>query len=197
MKGFRDSSSGEITRLLDDARCGQPEAAEHLLTMVYDRLRQMARRKMAGEPADHTLQATALVHEAYLRLFGSEQSSWRDRRHFYGAASEAMRRILVESARRRRSLKRGGGGQRVPLDEVVLEFDMDGDRLLDLDEVLNRMREEDRRMYDVVMLRFFAGLSLEQIAAALEISVSTVRREWRCAQVWIYDRLSVDDESDA
>ena len=180
----------EVTRVLSAVSRGERQASEELLPLVYDKLRELARRKLAHEPPGHTLQPTALVHEAFLRLLGDRRASWNDRRHFYGAAAEAMRRILVERARKYDRIKHGAGHERLPLDDYVIELEIgDKDELIDLDLALKVMEQEDRRMYEVVMLRHFGGLGIEEIARSLELSTSTVDREWRCARLWLYERL--------
>jgi RNA polymerase sigma factor (TIGR02999 family) len=188
-----DPVRDEVTRVLTAVSRGERQASEELLPLVYDKLHELAQRKMSHEPPGHTLQPTALVHEAYLRLLGDRRTGWNDRRHFYGAASEAMRRILVERARKYQRIKHGAARERIPLDEVVIEFEIkDRDELIDLDRALERMQEEDRRMYEVVMLRYFGGLGIEEVARSLDVSPSTVDREWRCAQLWLYDQLRAD-----
>lgn len=167
-----------LTRIL---RAG-PEGAALALPVVYDELRRIAERRMAGERADHTLQATALVHEAYLKLLGEEQLDWSDRRRFYGAAAEAMRRILVDHARRVRATKRGGERQRVTLGAVDASADLEPEQVLALSEALDRLEREDPQAAEVTRLRFFAGLSVEEVAAALAISERSVHREWAFAR---------------
>ncbi len=186
--------ASQVTRILHRAGAGDRAAVDELLPLVYDQLRRDAQNRMAGERADHTLGATALVHEAYLRLVGDRRLPWLNRAHFYAAAAEAMRRILVERARRRGRIKHGGGRQRIPLDDVAAEAD---EKILDfmvLDEALCRMEKQDERMSRVVMLRFFAGLTIEDTAQALGISPMTVKREWACARAWLYDELFADEE---
>ncbi|MCH7701619.1 MAG: sigma-70 family RNA polymerase sigma factor [Planctomycetes bacterium] len=188
------SNPGEVTRILEAISDGDPHASDTLLPLVYDELRRLASARMALEAPGQTLQPTALVHEAYLRLVGDGQVDWENRRHFFGAAASAMRRILVERARRRGRIKHGGGRQRVPLDDVAVEAD---EKLLDyvvLDEALCRMEKQDERMSQIVMLRFFAGLTIEDTAQALGISPMTVKREWACARAWLYDELNSDEE---
>jgi RNA polymerase sigma factor (TIGR02999 family) len=176
----------DITRLLDAAHRGDKQAAADLLPLVYAELRQLAAHRLAAERADHTLQPTALVHEAYLRLVGGEPSpDWNSRGHFFGAAAEAMRRILVESARHRRSQKAGGARQRVDLGDVELAVagpDLD---LLALNDALDKLERKDRRKADLVKLRFFAGLTVEQAARALGIAPSTADEDWAYARSWL------------
>jgi RNA polymerase sigma factor (TIGR02999 family) len=168
----------DLTRIL---RAG-PEGAALALPLVYDELRRIAERRMAGERADHTLQATALVHEAYLKLLGEQQLDWTDRRRFYGAAAEAMRRILVDHARRVGATKRGGERQRVTFGAVDVSADLDPEQVLSLSDALEQLEGEDPHAAEVTRLRFFAGLSVEEVAAALGISERSVHREWAFAR---------------
>ena len=177
----------DVTRVLAAIDQGDPEAAEQLLPLVYDELRKLAAQRLAQEKAGQTLQATALVHEAYLRLVGGEQTQdWNSRRHFFGAAAEAMRRILIDRARHKQTRKAGGGRRRLDLDDIepVLEEE-NGDRLLALDEALRQLEAEDPRKAELVKLRFFAGLTAEQAAAALGVSTSTVEKDWAYARSWL------------
>jgi RNA polymerase sigma factor (TIGR02999 family) len=178
-----------VTQLLAAIGEGDPAATDELLPLVYTELRTLACKRMAAEPPGHTLQATALVHEAYLRLIGEGETGWNSRGHFYAAAAEAMRRILVEQARKRGRLKHGGGRRRVPLAMVDVAADDESVDLLGLDEALDALKDRDRRMYDVAMLRHFCGLTGDQTANALGISVRTVKRDWSYAQVWLYERI--------
>jgi RNA polymerase sigma factor (TIGR02999 family) len=179
----------EITQILHAIARGDPSAADHLLPLVYDELRQLAARKMAQETPGQTLQPTALVHEAYLRLVDQQQTPhWDSRGHFFAAAAEAMRRILVDNARRKQAVKHGGGRGRVPLEEFhrVTESPQD---LLDLDDALTRFAAEEPDKARLVQLRFFAGLSTPDAAAALGISVATAERWWTFARAWLYSEL--------
>ncbi|UCC49064.1 MAG: sigma-70 family RNA polymerase sigma factor, partial [Gemmatimonadota bacterium] len=180
----------QVTQILAAVQDGDARATERLLPLLYDELRALARRKMANEPSDHTLQATALVHEAYLRLVQDKDARWESRGHFFAAAAEAMRRILVERARRYAAAKRGGGGKRVQLDELQLTFDMPSTTVLALDEVLTELERIDPQMGKVVKLRFFSGLTVEETAAACGLSTRTVDREWAYARTWLYKRLA-------
>jgi RNA polymerase sigma factor (TIGR02999 family) len=162
------------------------QPSEDLLPQVYAELRRLAAWHLANEAPNQTIQATALVHEAYLRLVGANGKVWNGRRHFFGAAAEAMRRILVDNARRKRRLKRGGNPERVDLDAVDLPAPMPDDDLLALDEALNRLVEVDARGAEVVKLCFFVGLTQEQAAKELGISVSTVERTWAFARAWLF-----------
>ncbi len=169
-------------------RQGEPGAPEKLLGEVYQELRRLAARKMAREASGHTLQPTALVHEAWLRLGGNDLS-FENRAHFFAAAGEAMRRILVENARRKKRLKRGGNQHRVELGEIEIPAPMPDEELLALDEALDRLAEKDARAAEVVKLCYFVDLTQEQAAEALGISVSTVERTWAYARAWLFREL--------
>jgi RNA polymerase sigma factor (TIGR02999 family) len=175
-----------ITAMLDALERGDVLAAEGLFPVVYAELRRMAAWKMAGEAPGQTLQPTALVHEVWLRLFGGKNPHWENRAHFFAAAGEAMRRILVENARRKRRLKRGGQMQRVELDEVNLPSPMPDEDLLALDEALDRLAKADPRAGELVKLCFFVGLTQEQAARELGVSLSTVERTWAYARAWLF-----------
>jgi RNA polymerase sigma factor (TIGR02999 family) len=180
----------EVTRLLAEAGQGSRLASEELLPLVYDELKALAARRLGRDAPGQTLQATALVHEAYIRLIGDGTPTWENRAHFFGAAALAMRRILVERARRVHAAKRGGGRHRIPLTDLdVASVDNSVD-FVALDAALQRMEREDERSARIVMLRFFAGLSVEETAEALGLSASTVKREWSCARAWLYDELA-------
>jgi RNA polymerase sigma factor (TIGR02999 family) len=180
----------DVTRILSAIEQGDPHAADQFLPLVYDELRKLAAAKLAKEKAGKTLQATALVHEAYLRLIGADaQPSWDNRGHFFAAAAEAMRRILVENARRKRRFKRGGDRQRIDLEQVEAATDAPADGLLALTEALNVLTAEDSKKAELVKLRFFAGLSVEEAARCLGISRATADRWWSDARAWLYDRL--------
>jgi RNA polymerase sigma factor (TIGR02999 family) len=179
----------DVTRILEAVRGGEPRAADRLLAVVYEELRRMASSKLAHEPPDHTLQATALVHEAWLRLAGGALQDWDSRAHFFSAGAEAMRRILVERARRKSRLKHGGAYRRQELDEfdlVDLPADLD---LLALDEALDRLEREDSRKAQLVKLRFFTGLSLAEAAEVLGVSRATADRDWAYARAWLYHEV--------
>jgi RNA polymerase sigma factor (TIGR02999 family) len=186
----------DVTRLLSAIERGDPQAAEKLLPLVYDELRRLADRKLAREKPGQTLQATALVHEAYLRLVdpGGERP-WNDRVHFLSAAVEAMRRILIDRARDRKRLKRGGGRRRQELDlESLLEADAPADDLIDLDEAITRLSGIDPQAAALVKLRLFAGLTVEQAASTLEVSRRTAERDWTFARTWLFGQLGPRDE---
>jgi RNA polymerase sigma factor (TIGR02999 family) len=180
----------EVTRLLESIGQGDPHAARQLLPLVYDGLRRLAAQKLAHEAPGQTLQATALVHEAYLRLVGAGQDHWQGRRHFFAAAAEAMRRILIENARRRRRQKRGGGRARLDLDAAALAAPQPCADLLDLDEALTRLAAVDRAAAELVQLRYFAGLSIPQAAEVLGIAPRSADRLWAYARAWLLDALA-------
>jgi RNA polymerase sigma factor (TIGR02999 family) len=183
----------DVTRLLAAAEAGDPAAAAHLLPLVYDELRKLAGARMAAESPDHTLTATALVHEAYLRLVGGGQAdNWNGRAHFFGAAAEAMRRILVEIARRKSRLKHGRGRARVDLESGCPMSEAPALDLLALDEALTRLAADEPAKADLVKLRYFAGLTMPEAAAALGISLATAERYWTFAKAWLYTELADD-----
>jgi RNA polymerase sigma factor (TIGR02999 family) len=174
----------EVTQILSAIEQGDPHAAEQLLPLVYDELRKLAAQKMAQEKPGQTLQATALVHEAYLRLVNVEEvHQWSSRGHFFAAAAEAMRRILVDQARRKQADKRGGKGRRIPLEAVDVGFTSPADDLLDIDEALTRLAAEDSQAACLIQLRYFTGLSLEEAADIVGISRSTAYEHWSYARV--------------
>ena len=176
----------EVTRILDAAQRGGPSAADELLPLVYQELRRLAAHKMAHEAPGHTLQPTALVHEAWLRLLTPEQQAhFQNRAHFFGAAAEAMRRILVDRAREKKALKRGGDLERVDVDSVELPSPMPDDELLALDEALDRLATVDTRAADMVKLCFFVGLTQEEAAKELGVSLATAERIWAFARAWL------------
>jgi RNA polymerase sigma factor (TIGR02999 family) len=180
----------DVTRILDEIGQGESRAAERLLPLVYDELRRLAAQRLAREAPGQTLQATALVHEAYLRLVGSEATSWNGRGHFFAAAAEAMRRILIENARRRQAEKRGGALQRVDLDAVDVPATSPTVDILALDDALTRLAAEDPAKAELVKLRFFGGLSVEDAGRVLGISRATADRYWAYARVWLYTELN-------
>jgi RNA polymerase sigma factor (TIGR02999 family) len=181
----------EVTRILSALAQGDPRAADELLPLIYQELRRLAAEKMSQERPGQTLQATALVHEAYVRLVEGEKAQhWNSRGHFFAAAAEAMRRILVENARRKRGPKRGGGVQRVNLDEAVSYSPEPADELLSLNEALDRLAHEDPRKAELVRLRYFTGLSVQEAAEVLGISRATADRYWAYAKVWLYCAIS-------
>ena len=180
---------GEVTRILDFVAQGDPKAAEALLPLVYDELRRLAAQKMAAEPPGQTLQPTALVHEAWLRLGGKPGAKFANQAHFFAAAAEAMRRILVENARRKRRVKRGGGQQRVELDMLDVAITSDDDHLLAVDEALDRLGAQDTLAADLIKLRFFAGLPNVEAARLLGLPERTAKRTWAYGRAWLYEEL--------
>jgi len=178
-----------VTRILDRVQHGDPMAAGELLPLVYDELRRLAAHKMGNETPGQTLQPTALVHEAWLRLGGDDQPEWQNRAHFLAAAAEAMRRILVESARRKLRLKRGGGGERVELHESAIEAPVGDEKILQVHEALEILSVEDPEKAQIVKLRFFVGLSHAEIAALLGVNEKTVRRQWEVAKVRLFQSI--------
>ena len=180
----------EVTRILDAIQQGDPNVAEELLPLVYDELRRLAAHRMAGEDPGQTLQATALVHEAWLRLGGDDQPSWQNRAHFFAAAAEAMRRILIDNARRKNYLRHGGGAERVNLDGLDLAASVDDEQLLALNEALDHLAAHDATKAQVVKLRFFAGLTNEQVARVLGVSEPTVKRHWAYARAWLFREMN-------
>jgi RNA polymerase sigma factor (TIGR02999 family) len=189
----------EVTRILFAIEQGDPHAAEQLLLLVYDELRQLAAQKLAKEPAGQTLQPTALVHEAYLRLLGkaedeqAQEPSWENRGHFFAAAAEAMRRILVDNARRKNAVKHGGGLQRLDLEDHDVPVEPPLEEMVALDEALTLLAETDPEAAKVVQLHFFAGLSIEQVAEALGVSRATAYRQWSYARAWLRCSMGEDE----
>ena len=182
----------DVTYLINAIEQGDPHAVEKLLPLVYEELRILAAQKLSNESPGQTLQATALVHEAYLRLVGQEQQNWSNRGHFFSAAAEAMRRILIENARRKQSLKHGGGLKKLRLTKVQLESDdiTDPDILLAVNEALEKLSQQDKLKADLVNLRFFAGLTLTQTAESLGISQATAERYWSYARSWLFVEIT-------
>jgi len=180
----------DVTRILTAIEQGDARAADELLPAVYEELRHLAAQKLSQERPGQTLQATALVHEAYIRLVGAEARNWSSRGHFFAAAAEAMRRILIEKARRKQRLKGGGGHQRVALDDAELAIEEPSTDVIALDEALAKLAEEDPTKAELVKLRFFAGLSIEQAAAILGISRATADRYWSYAKAWLFHEIN-------
>jgi RNA polymerase sigma factor (TIGR02999 family) len=181
----------DVSQILLQIDAGDPAAAEQLLPLVYDELRKLAAVRLAQEPSGKTLQPTALVHEAYLRLVHVEiQPKWESRGHFFAAAAEAMRRILIENARRKKRLKRGGEQQRVMLNQDAVASPADDERLLELDAALVKLQAAHSRAAELVALRYFAGLTTEQAADALGISTATADRDWSYARAWLLRELT-------
>jgi len=186
--------SNDLTRLLGALERDDPQASEQLLPLVYDELRRLADARLAREAPGQTLQATALVHEAWLRLAGDEEPSWDGRAHFFGAAAEAMRRILIDRARAKGTAKRGGSWRRVSLDPAALDLAEVPVELLDLDEALERFAAEDALKARLVELRFFGGLNMAQAAELLGISTATATRHWAYARAWLHHAMSAGME---
>jgi len=186
----------QVTEILLDPGIRAEDRLDALAPLVYDQLRAVARHALASERPDHSLDATALVHEAFVRLSGDREIPWQNRAHFYAAAVEAMRRILVDHARTRGRLKRGGGRERVPLSVADIADSWELPRVLQLDEAIQRLRERSPVTGEVIRLRFFAGLGVEQTAAALGVSTATVRRKWELGRTWLYRELGDGAEHD-
>ncbi|MFQ5491580.1 MAG: ECF-type sigma factor [Phycisphaerae bacterium] len=184
-----DQTDTTFIQTLDEVRQGRPGASDRLFSLTYAELRQLAGRLMRKEPAGQTLQPTALVHEAYMRLVGDEAVDWNGRRHFFGAASRAMRRILVERSRRVQADKRGGGRKHEELRDCALPDQHESVDLIALDEALTNLETRDKSMSDVVHMRFFVGLSIDQVAELLETSPRSVDRLWSRAKTWLYSEL--------
>lgn len=182
----------DVTRILQSIEQGDPRAAEELLPLVYQELRQLAAAKMARENPGQTLQPTALVHEAWLRL-AHEDHEWQNRKHFFSAAAEAMRRILVDQARRKHRAKRGGGDRPVDIQSLDIAIDSDDDTLLRVNEALDGLAAEDPVKAELVKLRYFVGLRIPDAAEALGISATTAKRHWTYARAWLADALSQED----
>lgn len=179
-----------LTIILNRLEQGDPQAADELLPLVYEELRKLAAARMARENPGQTLQATALVHEAWLRLGGDDQPEWQNRAHFFAAAAEAMRRILIDNARRKNYRRHGGGVERVNIEGLELAAQMDDGQLLGLHEALNQLAQHDAEKAEIVKLRFFAGLTNEQVAKVLGVSEPTVKRHWAYARAWLFRALN-------
>jgi RNA polymerase sigma factor (TIGR02999 family) len=179
----------EVTQILKAIERGEPKAAAELLPVVYEELRKLAADKMAHELGPQTLQPTALVHEAWLRLTANDRQAWDSRAHFFGAAAEAMRRILIENARRKKAVRHGAGLARLDIQAIDLAAPVDDDRLLDINDALEKFAAQDPAKAELVKLRYFVGLSLEEAAAALNISEATAKRWWAYARAWLYSEI--------
>ena len=179
----------QLTRVLDQIQQGNEKAADELLPLVYEELRKLAAHKMAGEAPGQTLQPTALVHEAWLRLTGAENKTWDSQGHFFAAAAEAMRRILIERARAKSRLRRGSRAEHVPLDHVTIASEDPSETVLAINEALDRLTARDPFKAEVVKMRYFVGLSQDEIARALGVSEPTVRRHWAIARAWLYAEM--------
>jgi RNA polymerase sigma factor (TIGR02999 family) len=182
----------EVTRILEAIEAGQTQVAERLLPLIYDELRRLAAAKLSREPAGQTLQATALVHEAWLRLAGEQRRQWQGRTHFFAAAAEAMRRILIDNARRKHAVRHGGDLQRVSIDDSTAQIAApveNEDEMLAVHEALDRLTAHDSRKAELVKLRYFVGLTTEQAAEALGISEPTAKRDWAYARAWLFREI--------
>ena len=179
----------DVTQILERVSQGDGSAAGELLPLVYEELRRLAAHKMSLQPAGQTLQATALVHEAYLRLVGNEEKRWESRRHFFSAAAEAMRHILIDRARRRLRLRHGQNAEKVPLDDVELAAPVKEEVILQLDDALEELARQSAEQAEIVKLRFFAGCSEPEIAELLNLSERSVQRHWSYAKAWLFDRI--------
>jgi RNA polymerase sigma factor (TIGR02999 family) len=179
----------DVTHILNALEKGDPKAADELLPLVYGELRKLAAHKMAGESAYQTLQPTALVHEAWLRLVGSEEQTWQNRGHFFGAAAEAMRRILIENARRKRAIRHGGNQQRVDVEELEIAASTKEEELLAVNDALERFTAVDKQKAELVKLRYFVGMTNEEAAEILGISVPTAKRWWTYAKAWLFSQM--------
>lgn len=190
------ASPQEVTQLLIDWRSGDQSALDKLMLLVYDELHALARRYMKQERGDHTLQTTALVNEAYLKLVGGQTPDWQNRAHFFGVAAQVMRHLLIDHARSKRYARRGGSTVRITLDDNVAASPGESIDLLALDEVLDRLDAIDERKRRIVELRYFSGLSVEETAEVLGLSVITIKREWLKAKAWLYRELNQEGQTD-
>jgi len=179
----------DVTRILDAIEKGDPVAADELLPLVYHELRRLAAHRMASEAPGQTLQPTALVHEAYLRLVGNEEKKWAGRAHFFAAAAEAMRRILIDNARRKRAQRHGGGQQRVDVQDVEIASAKADDQLLAVNEALDKRAAQDKQKAELVKLRYFIGMTMEEAAQILGVSEPTAKRYWAYARAWLYHEI--------
>ena len=182
----------DVTRILEALAHGNPTAADALLPLVYQELRKLAAHKMAGQAPGHTLQPTALVHEAWLRLAGNQPGQFDGRAHFFAAAAEAMRHILIDSARRKRAVRHGGGQVRVNIEDVEITSVAEDDELLAVNDVLDKLAAEDPRKAELAKLRYFAGMTFEEAAEVLGISVATAKRDWAYARAFLYEEIQAN-----
>jgi RNA polymerase sigma-70 factor (ECF subfamily) len=191
-----ETSTGEVTRLLQDSSAGDRQALDRLLPLVYNELRRLAHSFLSRERPDHTLQTTALVHEAYLKLIDQRSVNWQNRAQFFAISAQAMRRILLDNARRHIAAKRGSGGQKISLDEVAtLSIEAANESLLALDEALQKLATIDAEQGKIVELRYFGGLTIEETAEVLKTSPSTIQREWTIARAWLYRAIARTPDS--
>jgi RNA polymerase sigma factor (TIGR02999 family) len=194
--GNMETSTGEVTRLLQDWSVGNREALDKLLPLVYNELRRLAHNYLTHERPDHTLQTTALVHEAYLKLIDQRSVNWQNRAQFFAISAQAMRRILLDNARRHTAVKRGSGGQKLPLEEAAtVSVDAANESLIALDMALQKLEIIDAEQSRIVELRYFGGLTIEETAEVLKTSPSTVQREWTIARAWLYKTITGSPDS--
>jgi RNA polymerase sigma factor (TIGR02999 family) len=179
----------DVTQILTAIEQGDVKAADKLLPLVYEELCRLAAKKMSRESPGQTLQPTALVHEAYIRLVGSEAQNWKSRTHFFSAATEAMRRILIDNARRKQRLKRGGGQEEIDLENAEIAMETPSEEMIALDEALAKLESTDKQKADLVKLRYFAGLTLDQAAGILGLSKSMAKRHWTYIRAWLYRQI--------
>ena len=182
-------AGGDVTRILEAVQQGDPNAADKLLPLVYEELRHLAAHKMANQAPGHTLQPTALVHEAWLRLIGNQEAQFVGRAHFFAAAAEAMRHILIDSARRKRAVRHGGAQVRVDIQNVEIAAPADDEELLAIHEVLDKLATEEPQKAELTKLRYFVGMTFEEAAEVLGISVATAKRYWAYARAWLYEEI--------
>ena len=191
-----DKDREEVTRALEAVHGGDPRAAEQLLPLVYKELRKLAAHRMAMQPPGQTLQATALVHDAYLRLLGNGDHSWNDRRHFFAAAAEAMRHILIDRARRKAAIRHGGGVEKIQLDDVVIATETPDENMLLIDEALEKLATRDVAIAELVKLRFFAGFTFAEAAGIVGVFERTAKRMWAYARAWLFDEICGQERSE-
>jgi RNA polymerase sigma-70 factor (ECF subfamily) len=192
-----DSDPDNVSRLLREWSDGNEQALEEMLPLIYDELRRLAHNFLYRERPGHTLQTTALVHEAYLKLIDQRDPHWQNRAHFFAIAAQAMRRILIDSARKHVAEKRGGGGQKLSLAEIATISPEPNTNLLALDEALNRLAEIDSQQSRIIELRYFGGLTIEETAEVIRLSPATIKREWTMARAWLHQALAGDDGAES